>query len=191
MNMERRRVLKAGAVGAALGLIAPIGRAQSPSQIDAKAMFERLGKEGKGFDMLRSLGPREPVYVVFDPQCRFCVRLCEAARPIAQRIRFVWVPVALVNGKSEPQAAAILSAADPAAAMQAHERSFASGGSAAGAMKIDASTRGAVQANSRIFRRAGGATVPTTVFRHRGTGQYSVIAGALDSGALKQALGIA
>lgn len=189
MNGRRRRVLKFTALGAAVGLLGT-ARAQSGSPSDAKAMFERLAKDGKGFDMLPSLGPREPVFVVFDPQCRFCVRLWEAAKPIARQVRFVWVPVALVNGRSEPQAAAILSAADPVAAMEAHEGSFASGGLAVGSMKIHAAARSAVSANTLLFRRSNGSTVPTSVFRHRGTGEYTILAGALDSEGLRRALGI-
>ena len=57
-------------------------------------------------------------------------------------------------------------------------------------MKIDAAARSAVVANTRAYRGAGGATVPTTVFRHRRTGECSAIAGAMDCDTLKLALGI-
>jgi thiol:disulfide interchange protein DsbG len=189
MSVDRREFLRLTALGAALGS-STLVHAQSTSKVDAKAMFERLAKDGKGFDMARSIGPREPVYVVFDPQCRFCVKLWEAAKPIAQQVRFVWVPVALVNSKSEPQGAAILSAADPAATMGAHERSFASGGLSAGSMKIEAAARAAITANSRIFRDAGGSTVPLTIYRSRATGQFASIPGAVDADTLKQMLGV-
>lgn len=116
--------------------------------------------------------------------------LWEAAEPRARQVRFVWLPVALLNPRREPQGAAILSSPDPATTMQAHEKSFSSGGLATGAMKIDDAAREAVWANSRLLRRASGRSVPTKVLRHRGTGEYSIVAGALEAVALKQALGL-
>lgn len=190
MPVDRRHLLKPTALGAAFGLLAPAAHAQATPQNDAKTMFEQLAKDGKGFDMAPSSSPREPVYVVFDPQCKYCVQLWEAAKPLARQVRFVWMPVAPLNPKSEPQGAAILSSPDPATTMQAHEKRFSSGGLATGAMKIDDAARDAVWANSRIFRRARGRTVPTMVLRHRGTGAYSIVAGALEGVALKQALGL-
>jgi hypothetical protein len=84
MNIDRRTLFRLTTLAAALGLLSPAARAQAAPQIDARAMFERLAKDGKGFDMQPSVGPREPVYIVFDPQCRYCVTLWEAARPIAR-----------------------------------------------------------------------------------------------------------
>ena len=126
MERERRDLLMAAALNTVLGLLPRA--AHSQGTIDAQAMFERLAREGKGFDMQPSLGLREAVYVVFDPRCRYCLRLREAARPVSKQIRLVWMPVALLNGKSEPQDSAILSAADSVAAMEAHSQSYPSGG---------------------------------------------------------------
>ncbi len=190
MRIDRRRMWKLATMAIAISLVAPATRGQSGQRIDAKAMFEGLAKEGKGFEMVPSVGPREPVYVVFDPQCRYCVKLWQAAKPISRQVRFVWMPIALLNSKSEPQGAAILSAPNPASTMEAHEASFSSGGLAAGSMKIDDAAREAVRVNSRVFRNHSGATVPTMVFRHRGSGQHWAVAGALDGDALKSALGL-
>lgn len=91
-------------------------------------MFEQLARDGKGFDMAPSGSPREPVDVVFDAPCKYGVQRWEAAQPLGRQVRFVRLPVALLNPKREPQAAAILSSPDPATTMQAHEKRFSSGG---------------------------------------------------------------
>ncbi len=84
MRIDRRRMWKLATMAIAISLVAPATRGQSGQRIDAKAMFEGLAKEGKGFEMVPSVGPREPVYVVFDPQCRYCVKLWQAAKPISR-----------------------------------------------------------------------------------------------------------
>ena len=46
------------------------------------------------------------VYVFFDPQCPHCGRLWEASKPIADKLRMVWIPVAILNQNSAPQGTA-------------------------------------------------------------------------------------
>jgi len=74
------------------------------------------------------------VYVFFDPQCPHCADLWESAKPLKAQAKFVWIPVGLVSKASTAQGATLLAAADPAAAMEAHETSMRaqSGGISAG-----------------------------------------------------------
>ena len=55
------------------------------------------------------------VYVFFDPQCPHCGRLWEASKPIADKLRMVWIPVAILNQNSAPQGTALLAASDAVA----------------------------------------------------------------------------
>lgn len=133
-------------------------------------------------------GPREPVLVLFDPQCRFCMRLWQSALPLAGRVLFVWMPVAILNPRSELQGAAILAAADPRATMERHEAAFSSGGLPVDGTPADAAALESVRANTRIFARGGGEAVPLTVFRDRASGEARAFSGALDTDDLRSLL---
>ena len=77
------------------------------------------------------------VYVLFDPQCPHCAALWESAQPLHRQTRFVWLPVALLNAKSLPQGAAIMTAANPAETMNTHERELLANGGGIAALLFD------------------------------------------------------
>ncbi|MFN7572260.1 MAG: DsbC family protein [Betaproteobacteria bacterium] len=168
------------------------GNAQSRAtpMLDAPLLYRQLSLEGRGFAMQPVAGPREPVIVLFDPQCRFCMRLWQNALPLAGRALFFWMPVAILNDKSALQGAAILAAADPRATMERHEAAFATGGLPVDGAVVDAGALESVRANTRILARGGGEAVPLTVFRDRATGQARAFSGALGTDDLRELLRI-
>jgi thiol:disulfide interchange protein DsbG len=183
--MKRREFLLT-AVAAGLGAAA---LAQPPGNaLDATLLYEQLSKEGRGFAMQPLAGPRQPVYVLFDPQCRYCMQLWRNALPLAARVLFEWIPVGLLNERSEWQAAVIVAAADPRATMEQHEAAFAAGGLDVAQFKIDGADLDSIRANTRIFRRGGGSAVPVTVFKDR-SGQATAFAGVLATEDLRRLLG--
>lgn len=200
MIVNRRQLLTL----AAAGLAASAAQAQTPAPapaapavpgappgMDVKAMYEQFAEKGKGFDMKPGAATRPAVYVVFDPQCPYCTQLWEAAKPLADKVRFVWLPVAVLNPHSEPQGAAILSAPDPVAMMERHESAMKNPhrGLVTEGMVIPMGAREDVWSNSRIFRRTGGRSVPWGVFKNA-KGEFGVIPDALKTEQLRQLLGV-
>jgi thiol:disulfide interchange protein DsbG len=182
----KRRAFLLGTVAATAA--AATSAQPSAGKLDAALLYEQLSKEGRGFAMQPLAGPRQPVYVLFDPQCRYCMQLWHNALPLAQRVMFVWIPVGLLNERSEWQAAAIVAAADPRATMERHETAFTGGGLDVAQHKIDSADLDSIRANTRIFRRGGGTAVPVTVFKDR-SGRPSAFAGVLAADDLRRLLG--
>lgn len=203
MELNRRQALQ---MAAAAAVCAGVGSAQAqgsnkkkappaspvPPGLDPKAMYEQLAEKGKGFDMKPGIEGRPVAYVVFDAQCQYCVRLWEAAKPIADKVKFVWLPVAVLNTNSEPQGAAILSAPDPVAMMERHEAAFKNvhRGLVTDSMEIPLAAREDVWSNSRIFRRTGGRSVPYGILKNA-KGEFRLIPDALRTEELKKLLGVA
>ena len=192
---ERRRLLGLAATLTAAVFTSP-ARAQSPAAApaplpppDARAMLEQFEKSGRGFDMRPGVKAATTVYVVFDPQCPWCAKLWDSAKPIAERVRFVWLPVAVLNPRSEPQGAAILAAANPVETMEANEARLPKGGLPIDTLAPPMAAREDVWSNSRIYRRTGGRTVPFAVYRDA-QGQAVIIPGYLPPEELKRALGL-
>lgn len=196
MIVNRRQVLAL----TALGLAAAGAQAQAPAQpavpgatpgMDVKAMYEQFAEKGKGFDMKPGVKAPITVYIAFDPQCPACEQLWQATKPLADKVRFVWLPVAVLNPHSEPQGAAIISAPDPAAMMERHEAAFRNvhRGLVTEGMVIPFAAREDVWSNSRIFRRTGGRSVPWGVF-NSAKGEFGVITDAVKTEELKRILGL-
>lgn len=198
MIQERRRLLGLATTLAAAALATP-ARAQgsadapaappAPPLPDARAMLEQFEKSGRGFEMRPGVKSATTVYVVFDPQCPWCAKLWDSAKPIADRVRFVWLPVALLNPRSEPQGAAILASANPVETMEANEAQLSNGGLPIDTLAPPMSAREDVWSNTRVFRRTGGRTVPFAVYRDA-QGQAAIIPGYLPPEELKKALGL-
>lgn len=70
------------------------------------------------------------VYVFSDPNCPYCNRFWQAARPWvdAGKVQLRHLMVGVIREDSPGKAAAILSAKDPAAALLQNERNFSKGG---------------------------------------------------------------
>ncbi len=158
--------------------------------IDATQALDVLAAQGKGFAAGKILSTNA-VYVLFDPQCPHCARLWEASMPLHTSVKFVWLPVAIMNAKSAPQGAAIMTATNPVQAMAAHETSLlaGSGGTAASA-DIAPDVLAAIKTNTVLLERLGATSVPYIVARHQRSGQVVMQAGANDTLALASFLGL-
>jgi hypothetical protein len=199
-NMTRRVVVVAlgatslglrGVAAGAQSAPGPADKSVPPPGLDAKAMYQQFRENGKGFDMRPGGRGALTVYIAFDPQCPDGVQLWRALQPIADRLRFVWLPVAVLNPRSEPQGAAILSAPDPLAMMERHLATFetASRGLDVEGLVVPMTAREQVWVNSRIFRRTGGRSVPYAVFQSS-QGQFGVIPEPLATDELLRILGL-
>lgn len=153
--------------------------------------YEAVAAQGKGFTV-GALMAANTVYVLFDPQCPHCGHLWQASVPLHSKAKFVWIPVAIMNAKSGPQGAALLSAGNPAEAMSAHEKSILAGtGGMSASASIPPETEQAIKANTALFTSLGADSVPYIVAKNARTGQLITRGGALDSAALAEFLGVA
>lgn len=125
------------------------------------------------------------------PQCPHCAHLWNAAIPLQKKVRFVWMPVGLINATSSAQGATLLSSADPAQAMTEHETSLIAGkgGIGSGANVTDEAKQ-AVAANTKLFTNLGLEGVPFTVVKNARTGQLATRGGSMDTAALAGLIGV-
>jgi hypothetical protein len=92
--------------------------------VNLVGLLDKFASEARGFEMSDRPHHALSVFIAFDPQCPECVDFWRAAMPLRQTVRFVWLPVAILNPLSEPQGAELLSAASPATSMERHVASF-------------------------------------------------------------------
>ena len=152
--------------------------------------YEAVTNEAKGFTVGALMGANA-VYVLFDPQCPHCARLWEATLPLQSKVKFVWAPVAMLGPKSLPQGAALVQASNPVEAMTAHEKSLLAGqGGMAASASIPDDIEQSIKANTRLLDRLGADSVPYIVAKNARTGQVVTRAGALDTQALAELLGV-
>lgn len=167
------------------GPAAPAATPIAPGQA-----LDALAKEGKGFTV-GALMSANTVYVLFDPQCPHCAHLWQASVPLQGKVKFTWLPVAILNAKSLPQGAAIVTAANPADTMNTHERELlANGGGISASASIAPEVEAAIKNNTTLLDRLGATSVPFIVARHQGSGQVVTQAGSMGTEALAQFLGM-
>ncbi len=130
------------------------------------------------------------VYVFFDSQCPHCSALWYATKPLKSQAKFVWIPVGILNGASTSQGAALLAAADPAAAMDEHEASMMSKGGGISARSDTDAQKAAVAKNTALLTSFGFASIPTIVGTHARTGALVTQEGAMPTEALANLLGL-
>lgn len=164
------------------------GAAAAPAATSAVSI-PAIATEAKGFTVGSAMSVRT-VYVFFDAQCPHCAVLWEQAKPLKSQAKFVWIPVGLINPASTSQGAAIMAAADPAAAMDAHEASMKekTGGITATG-NLDAQ-KAAIEANTKLMNRFQFQGVPTIVAKHAVTGELVVKEGAQPTALLAAELGL-
>jgi thiol:disulfide interchange protein DsbG len=152
--------------------------------------YETIAAQAKGF----TVGPlmaANPVYVLFDPQCPHCGHLWEASAPLQSKVKFVWIPVSIVNAKSGPQGAALLTASNPVEAMTAHEKSILAGtGGMSASASVPREIEQAIQKNTTLFNSLGADSVPYILAKNAKTGLVVSNLGALDTVPLAAFLGI-
>jgi thiol:disulfide interchange protein DsbG len=174
--------------GAAITPAAP--PAPSAQGISTAQAFEAVAAQGKGFSV-GAVMSAHTVYVLFDPQCPHCGHLWQAALPLHSKAKFVWIPVALMNGKSAAQGAALLTAGNPVEAMTEHEKSILAGtGGMSASASIPADIEQNIKKNTELLNSLGADSVPYIVAKNARTGQTVVNSGALDTPALAKLMGM-
>ena len=162
----------------------------APAAVTPASAYDTVAAQGKGFTagMLMS---SNSVYVLFDPQCPHCSHLWQASLPLHKKIKFVWIPVSIINAKSGPQGATLLAAANPVELMTAHETSILAGtGGIPAASNLTPEVEAAIKTNTQLFNTLGGESVPFIITKHARTGQAQIKAGSLDTAALTAFLGL-
>ncbi len=158
--------------------------------MSAAQSYDALAADGKGFSV-GALMAANPVYVMFDPQCPHCGHLWQTVQPLLGKVKFVWVPVSFINGKSTGQGAALLSAAKPAELMSAHEASLlANTGGIPVPSDVPADMAQVIKKNTELFNRLGVASVPYMVAKNARTGQVVSNTGAMPTPELAVFLGV-
>jgi thiol:disulfide interchange protein DsbG len=152
--------------------------------------FEAVAAQGKGFSA-GAMMSANPVYVLFDAQCPHCGHLWQSSLPLQNKIKFVWVPVAIMNAKSAPQGAALLSAANPVDAMTRHEQSILAGtGGTSASASISGELEQSIKGNTALFNSLGVESVPYILAKNVKTGQLVTRSGAMSTPELAEFLGV-
>ena len=172
---------------------APAVTAPQPpgSVVPAPGALEAVVAGGTGFGVGTGMMSTRVLYVFFDPQCPHCGRLWETTKPLLGQIRVVWMPVAFMSVKSAPQGAAIMSAENPATAMDAHETLLSQN---RGGMEAPANANPAllakIKTNTALWQTLKGESVPFIVFKDPASGQSSTITGELGTDQLRNVMGL-
>ena len=169
---------------------APTAPSLSGVAVSSAQSYDAVAKDGKGFTV-GAVMTAQTVYVLFDAQCPHCGALWNASLPLQKKVKFVWIPVSLMNAKSTLQGAALLTAANPQELMNAHEAALLAG---TGGMVADASppadAQAAIKSNTLLFNSLGATSVPYMVAKNARTGAVVTNAGALQTPALASFLGV-
>lgn len=169
---------------------APTSQIQNKPEVQQATAYDVVSKEAKGFTV-GSMMIANTVYVLFDPQCSHCAILWKASIPLHGKVKFVWVPVALLNENSKPQGAAILSAADSLTAMSMHEESLlARKGGIALPANVSPELDAAITKNTDLMQTIGTTSVPFIIAKHAKTGVVITNAGSLSTDDLAVFLGV-
>lgn len=195
-TLTRRKALRtlslpfAAAAAASLVACSPQDSKPEAGSIKPSDAYDTLAKEGKGFTV-GALMSANAVYVLFDPQCPHCSQLWVQSLPLHKKAKFVWLPVSIINAKSTPQGAALLTAANPLEAMTAHENSILAGsGGTAASSSIPADIEAAIKKNTGLLNALGVTSVPHIVGKNASTGAVVANTGTLSTDALAQLLGL-
>lgn len=166
----------------------PGGTAELPARTTPVSV-EAIASEARGFTVGAQMSART-IYVFFDPQCPHCAVLWNEAKPLKSQAKFIWIPVGLLNASSAPQGAAILAAADPVAAMDAHEASMRSKSGGISATGDLDTLKKAVELNTKLLDRYQFSSVPTIIGKNAITGDLVIKEGALPTAQLADAFGL-
>lgn len=129
------------------------------------------------------------VYVFTDPNCPYCNKFWNDARPWvkAGKVQLRHVIVAILTDTSAGKAAALLTAKDPQAALAEHERERADGG-VKPLVQISATVRAQLDANQNLMEQLGNSATPT-IFYKDGGGMLQKREGAPSAEMLSEILG--
>jgi thiol:disulfide interchange protein DsbG len=192
-NVERRQALCCAGV-AMLAALAGCSKGDTPPtgeparQTGTSRQAYETASRGTGFVAGQPMAARS-MLVFFDPQCPHCASLWVASKPLHNRIRMVWMPVAFIGPSSAPQGALLLAAKDPANVMDQHESLLAGGqGGLAVTGPADADLLAKVKANTELWKSLDATSVPHLVYRVGEAGPYGMHSGGLPTAQLAQLL---
>ncbi|MGB4118527.1 MAG: DsbC family protein [Polaromonas sp.] len=162
----------------------------APAAIAPAQSYDAVAKDGKGFTA-GAMMSAQTVYVLFDAQCPHCGMLWNASQPLQKKVKFVWIPVSLMNPKSTLQGAALLTAPNPVEMMSSHEGALLAG---TGGMIADPNpspeAQAAIKSNTQLFNSLGATSVPYIVAKNARSGAVVTHSGALQTPALAAFLGV-
>lgn len=106
------------------------------------------------------------IYTFSDPNCPFCNRFWQAARPWVEagKVQLRHVLVGVIREDSANKAAAILTAASPGDMLARNERAYATGG-IPGSAAVPPEVRAKLDANERLMVELGFQGTPGILFR--------------------------
>ncbi|APW48406.1 hypothetical protein [Rhodoferax antarcticus] len=163
--------------------------ATAPAAVNTSS-YDTVANTGRGFTV-GSMMSAQPVYVLFEPQCTHCASLWKASLALHGKVKFIWMPVAFNQGKSLSQAATLLSAADPLAAMTEHEKLLLSGNGGITAIgSVSPELAKSIKTNTDLMTTLGIDSVPFILAKNRRTGEIVSNNGALDTASLAKLLGV-
>ena len=164
------------------------GNASAPAKREISVAT--VAAQAKGF-AVGSLMSTNTVYVFFDTQCPHCGHLWEASRGLQGKVKFVWIPVGMINAISSAQAAALLTAVDPGTLMGEHEASLLAGkGGISGSSSVPPDIEKAIKSNTQLLNSFGAEAVPFVVAKNLKTGQTVSRDGAMSTPVLAEFLGL-
>ena len=177
-------------IALALSGCSPQESSSSAAAVKREVSLAAVSAQAKGFSV-GALMSTNIVYVFFDAQCPHCGRLWEASAPLHRKVKFVWIPVGLINATSTAQGAALLTAANPGALMTEHEASLLAGkGGISASSSIAPEVAQAIKNNTQMLNSFGAESVPFVVAKNLKTGQTVSQEGALSTAALAEFLGV-
>ena len=137
-------------------------------ELVAKPMGEQIWSQLESSEWVLDGSADAPrvIYTFSDPNCPFCNRLWNAARPWvdAGKVQLRHVMVGVIKEDSAGKVATILGADDPSARLAENERRFAQGGVPAAA-SVPAGIRRTLQSNQLLMTELGFRGTPALVFR--------------------------
>jgi len=149
-----------------------------------------IAAEAKGF-AVGALMSSNTVYVFFDTQCPHCGHLWTASAPLQRKVKFVWIPIGMINATSKAQGAALLTAANPAALMTEHETSLLAGqGGISASSNVAPEIEQSIKNNTQLLNSFGAESVPFIVAKNMKSGQTVSREGAMSTVELAEFLGV-
>lgn len=177
-------------IALALSGCSPQESSSSAAAVKREVSLAAVSAQAKGFSV-GALMSTNIVYVFFDAQCPHCGHLWDASAPLHRKVKFVWIPVGLINATSTAQGAALLTAANPGALMTEHEASLLAGkGGISASSSIAPEVAQAIKNNTQMLNSFGAESVPFVVAKNLKTGQTVSQEGALSTAALAEFLGV-
>ncbi len=140
---------------------------QQYAPVNDAAVIHRLQQIGH---LIAQGPPSAPLlYAIIDPNCSFCYHFYHMAEPLiaAGRLQVRWVLVGFLERTSAARAAAILTAADPAAALRLDENRFdlaREHGGIAPARRIPPAIETVLKVHLDAMSDAGGDGTPTLLY---------------------------